>query len=1203
MMKSYLMRRSQPLSAVFYLLICLLLMSSTIFAQSQSIDYGYRDHQYGSGVINTPTAEKPESKLWWQGGFWWGTMWDPGAQAYHIYRFSAGSQSWENTGTAIDNRDESLGDALSDGSKLYIASHIFSEEGKSTSSGNAGRMYRFSYNSGSKSYSLDSGYPVNINGARSESLVIEKDNTGKLWAAWIESKKVKINCTDGSDDNWGSPFNLPVQGGNTSSDDVCSIISLNGKIGVLWSNQDADAAYFAVHNDGDSKTDWQSRETALSGQNNIIDDHINIGACDTEGNLYATVKTGLSSSSAPKIYVLKRTSSGNWSQHVAGTESDGHTRPIVLVDTDNDQVYMIAKGKDGGDDGIYMKRANMSDMVFPGGIGDPLILDNSYDNINNPSSTKQCINNTTGLLVLASDKSAKSYFHNYIQPLAEGSNQAPVIAAIPDQQMDANSTLTVDISVHDPDNDDIEISVDDLPGFAAFNEQGSGSASITFTPDAGDAGEYFIEILAGDDGDPPLERSETFRLSVINANHAPQITEISNAVMQEGETLEISFSATDEDGDPVSLTAGNLPGFATFTDNENGSGAILFQPDYSDAGEFSGISITATDDGNPALNVTAEFQLTVQNVNRAPSLAAVSDQALNEGETLSLTISGTDPDNDDLTVKITHLPDFGQFNESETGGTLTFQPQFSDAGVFENIEIILSDDGDPALGDTASLTLIVNNINQKPVISGIEDISIDAESIETVTISAADPDGDGIILRAAALADFMNFADNGNGSGSVRLSPAAADYGNFTIEIIADDSGTPMLSDTVSFNLTVESINHAPVISAVSDVEILENDSLQILISAEDSDGHAITLSAENMPLFVAFSDLGNGNGEFFIKPGISNEGKYENITVTATDNGLPAMASSVTFNLQVGNTNQAPFANDDQIVIDEDNAITLNTLGNDRDLNGDALSIAALITDQTLGQVEADSGDSTVTYTPPENYSGSDVFSYVVTDGKGGADTAAVSITILPLNDVPQFSNLPDSVLLSFDESATIDLWLAISDVESPDAALDIRIEAFPDTLNIHYEDDSGLLTITPKNAFSQVEVSLRITATDPDGAAGIYTIPVVVNSIPLGIDDPLSSIPTDIELQQNYPNPFNPSTEIRFGIPRTAAVTVDVLDVLGKPVAVLLNDVKSAGYHQVTFQAGQLPSGIYLYRIQIRETASNSRSFQLIKRMILMK
>lgn len=134
-------------------------------------------------------------------------------------------------------------------------------------------------------------------------------------------------------------------------------------------------------------------------------------------------------------------------------------------------------------------------------------------------------------------------------------------------------------------------------------------------------------------------------------------------------------------------------------------------------------------------------------------------------------------------------------------------------------------------------------------------------------------------------------------------------------------------------------------------------------------------------------------------------------------------------------------------------------------------------------------------------------------------------------------------------------------------------------------------------------MEVSLRITATDPDGAAGIYTIPVVVNSIPLGIDDPLSSIPTDIELQQNYPNPFNPSTEIRFGIPRTAAVTVDVLDVLGKPVAVLLNDVKSAGYHQVTFQAGQLPSGIYLYRIQIRETASNSRSFQLIKRMILMK
>ena len=66
------------------------------------------------------------------------------------------------------------------------------------------------------------------------------------------------------------------------------------------------------------------------------------------------------------------------------------------------------------------------------------------------------------------------------------------------------------------------------------------------------------------------------------------------------------------------------------------------------------------------------------------------------------------------------------------------------------------------------------------------------------------------------------------------------------------------------------------------------------------------------------------------------------------------------------------------------------------------------------------------------------------------------------------------------------------------------------------------------------------------------------------------------------NYPNPFNPQTLIRFTVPATQHVTLHVFDALGRRVAVLVDEVRSAGAHEVAFDASSLPSGMYFYRLQ---------------------
>lgn len=98
---------------------------------------------------------------------------------------------------------------------------------------------------------------------------------------------------------------------------------------------------------------------------------------------------------------------------------------------------------------------------------------------------------------------------------------------------------------------------------------------------------------------------------------------------------------------------------------------------------------------------------------------------------------------------------------------------------------------------------------------------------------------------------------------------------------------------------------------------------------------------------------------------------------------------------------------------------------------------------------------------------------------------------------------------------------------------------------------------------------------------------------------------LPVQYSLGQNYPNPFNPTTQIRFGLPSSSEVSLEVFDLIGRRVALLLHDeIKTAGYHHVPFDASELSSGIYLYRIQARSTGTNSgSSFVETRKMTLIK
>ncbi len=225
--------------------------------------------------------------------------------------------------------------------------------------------------------------------------------------------------------------------------------------------------------------------------------------------------------------------------------------------------------------------------------------------------------------------------------------------------------------------------------------------------------------------------------------------------------------------------------------------------------------------------------VTVRSPNRAPVLTAITNKLMNEGDTLDVALSATDPDGGSITLAVRNLPSFGNFTDNgNRTGRIRFTPGFFAAGVYANIQVIATDDGTPALSDTVSFTLTVNNVNRAPQIRPPDSITLNEGEALNLTLSAEDPDGDSIVLRVNNLPAFGNFVDNGNGTGRLRLTPGRDDAGVYPqITLVATDNGTPNLSDTKQLDLTV--VDRFPSLVCKTEIAIPPDSSVVFSDSVE----------------------------------------------------------------------------------------------------------------------------------------------------------------------------------------------------------------------------------------------------------------------------------------------------------------------------------------------------------------------------------
>ncbi|MBK8033528.1 MAG: hypothetical protein IPK17_29330 [Chloroflexi bacterium] len=381
--------------------------------QSQSSDpvIGYRSHSFANAGYSSPTEGKAQSTLWWNDGVWWADMLNAADQSHHIYRLNEAEQTWEDTGTVLDERARVHSDCLWDETtqKLYVISHVSDNIPRTTRLDERGFFYRYSYDPLTQQYTRDAGFPVVVTPGSAQTITLAKDSLGQLWITYVFHGQVMVRRTNGDDHVWTDTYPLPAVDSTTALNDISAIIAFSGQIGVAWSNRERDSMHFAVHVDGAPDDQWT--EEIITAGFRAADNHLHL-AVDANGIVYVAGKTSARGND-PLLMLYVRQAPNTWAQHVFGYNHDGHTRAIILIDNAHRRLYMFATAPESGG-GIYYKATSLDEIAFAAGLGTPILRYPNATRLNNVTSTKQTVTSATGIVVLASDRTTTAYYYNVV---------------------------------------------------------------------------------------------------------------------------------------------------------------------------------------------------------------------------------------------------------------------------------------------------------------------------------------------------------------------------------------------------------------------------------------------------------------------------------------------------------------------------------------------------------------------------------------------------------------------------------------------------------------------------------------------------------------------------------------------------------------------------------------------------------------------
>lgn len=315
-----------------------------------------------------------------------------------------------------------------------------------------------------------------------------------------------------------------------------------------------------------------------------------------------------------------------------------------------------------------------------------------------------------------------------------------------------------------------------------------------------------------------------------------------------------------------------------------------------------------------------------------------------------------------------------------------------------------------------------------------------------------------------------------------------ADYNgtdSFIYTLIDANGGT--LTRTV--NLNIIPVNDAPQANLTSGV-LDEDNSIILDVMAQSSDVDADSLVISNFTQATNGVIVKDAENRLVYTP-VANYNGADAFTYTISDGNGGSVTKTVS--LTINSVNDNPTASLDSGSINEDNAIILDVLASASDVDGDVLSI----TDFTQGQYGSvlQDFDGALVYTPNSDYSGSDLFTYTISDGNGGSVTKTVNLTILPYNDAPVGGDI--SATLKEDSAVILDVLANATDIDGDILSIDSFTQGAHGTITVTADNK---LLYTPALHYSGND-SFTYTISDGNGGVVTQTASVIITPLPINV------------------------------------------------------------------------------------------------------